>query len=122
MINRVQQNYKLIDSNEVILSVVIGEEQAGLIVVFIGDNSNDNDEWLTDERTKINNFSLGSASNLKSKVLKISTSVLDKNPNTNRTSVTYFLKGGISPLNVTSEVEVENDNGFALYDAWFKFT
>ena len=115
MINKIRQDYEISGSNETILSVIIGEEQAGWMAVFLDEN------FVTEGQTKIENFSLGTGIDLKSQVLKINTTVVDKNPNTNRTAVTYFLKGGKSPVSITSEVVVANDNDPALYDAKFKF-
>lgn len=115
MISKIRQDYKVDGSNEIILSVIIGEEQAGWMAIFLDEN------FVAEGQTKIENFSLGSGTDLKSRTIKINTTVIDKNPNTNRTAVTYFLKGGKSPVTVTSEVLVANDNDPALYDAKFKF-
>ena len=115
MIEQIKENYEVIDSNEVIVSIVIGEEQAGWTAIFL------DDEYKTEGQTKIENYSLGEGSQLKSRVLKIDTTVIDKNPRTNRTAVTYFLTGGSSPKTITSKLIVENDNDPALYDAEFTF-
>lgn len=115
MIEKIKENYQVIDSDEVIVSIVIGEEQAGWTAIFL------NGKYETEGQTKIENYSLGKGSQLKSGILKINTTVIDKNPRTNRTAVTYFLTGGSSAKTITSKLIVENDNDPALYDAEFTF-
>jgi len=113
-VNSINQDYKVIDSNDITLSLVIGEEQAGWFAVFL------DGEFLVDGKTKIQNFSLGNGSDIKSKTLLIRATVLDINPDTNRTSVTYSLSGGESNLTITAEMTVDNDNDPAFYSAEFK--
>lgn len=115
MNNNIKQKYEVTDSNEISLSIVIGEQQAGWFAVFLDGN------YVKDDKTKIENLSLGKGSDVRAKTLTIATTVIDINPHTNRTAVTYFLKGGKSPLEITSKVTVENDNHPAFYDAEFKF-
>ena len=115
MIEEIRQKYEVVDSDEVIVSVIIGEEQAGWSAIFL------NDSFQTEGKTKIENFSLGKGADIKSQVLKVATTVVDKNPRTNRTAVTYFLKGGRSPVDITLDVTVDNDNDPALYNAEFTF-
>ena len=115
MNNQIKQNYQVDDSNEISLGIVIGEQQAGWFAVFLDGN------YVVDGKTKIENLSLGMGSEVRAKSLTITSTVIDINPNTNRTAVTYFLKGGKAPLEITSKVTVENDNHPAFYDAEFKF-
>lgn len=114
MNNTIKQKYKVTDSNAISLSIVIGEEQAGWFAVFLDGN------YVTDGKTRIENLSLGRGLDVRAKTLTITATVIDINPHTNRTAVTYFLKGGTSLVQTTSEVTVE-DNHPAFYDAEFEF-
>lgn len=111
----ISQSYQVKESEDITLSIIAGEEQAGWFAVFL------DGKFLTHEKTKLTNYSLGKGSTIKSKTLTITTTVIDINPNTNRTSVTYFLNGGNSNLEITSEITVNHDNNPAYYDAKFKF-
>ena len=114
MNNKIKQKYEVTNSGEISLSIIIGEQQAGWFAVFLDGN------YVTDGKTRIENLSLGKGSDVKTKTLTIAATVIDINPHTNRTAVTYFLNGGNSPVKVTSEVTVE-DNHPAFYDAEFSF-
>ena len=115
MNNKIKQNYYIKDDDNISISIVIGEEQAGGFAVFL------DEQFILFEKTKIVDFPLDKGLEIKSKTLFITSTVIDINPHTNRTSVTYVLSGGKSRLEITSEVTVENDNAPAYYDAEFKF-
>jgi hypothetical protein len=55
-------------------------------------------------------------------ILQVNTVVRDINPATNRTSVTYELRGGVQPRQYAYSVEVSAEKGAAHYLIAFVFT
>lgn len=104
--------YKVGDG-QVRLTVTIGEGQFGSSTVVVGDTVFDH------ERRFDRDIGVGPA--LIGKKLIIVSVVTDTHPQTNRTSMTYQLRGGPTKSEHTSEFTVEEDNDSVMYVAEIDF-
>jgi hypothetical protein len=101
-----------IGDGEVRLQVAIGEGQFGSTRAVVGTKQVDD---VHDMDTV-----LGKGSDLRGRELVITSVVTDTNPQTNRTSVTYRLSGGSTPLKQELSFTVESDADSVLYKATFR--
>ena len=99
-------------AGDVILTIVIGNAQIGSSVVKLGSKELG--------RRDINNLKVGSGPALKGKILKTKSVVTDVNDRTNKTSVTYKLKGGSRDQAFVSSGTVDNNGDAIVYRAAFK--
>lgn len=81
-------DHPLEDGEEVFLSVQVGEGQLGFTTAFLGDEKKAS-------RREVSRFPLGPASELRGKVLVVSTTVVDIQKEHDRTSVTVVLGDGV---------------------------
>ena len=107
--------YPVRKASKVKLSDVVGDFQAGgTSYTWQGQpavgNPNFEDELINKQGEAIANT-----------VLHCVTKVMDINPNSNRTSVTFTLKGGVAPQSFPYAVQVKNEHGTALYQISFVF-
>lgn len=112
MLVEIEKEYKVVDSNQIIVSVIVGEEQTGRIAIYL------NDVQKIKEWNKIKNFFLGEGFKIRNQLLQIDTNVIESNSDTNRTAVTYFLAGGEPTKKKFKFPEiVANDNESVFYRA-----
>ena len=107
------ENYSVIATQQVKLTVLIGDGQDGDPVVMLGA-----------QVLKVGNISqlpIGTGQDLKGKVLSVKTIVNDVNPKTNHTSVSYVLEGGSIILDITNNAEITNGDGSMTYRDKFQF-
>jgi hypothetical protein len=103
------------------LKVFIGFAQTSIMVDSKGNEIfGSSAVYIDDQLMKIgviNNLVLGTASQLKNKKVTILTTVLDIQPATNNTSVSYVFSGGTSVETFTTLEEVSSDMGAVLHRA-----
>jgi len=106
-----ESNYK-VGEGDVQLEVIIGDGQFGSTLVMIG----------ADELEQVHDFKrvLGKGPDLAGKIVSITSIVTDTNVQTNKTSVTYRLAGGPTPLEHTLAFTVDNERDSVDYEATFK--
>ncbi len=111
--NQLNQTYQVIPSNQVKLTVLIGDGQKGMPVISIGNKIKAIGE--------VTQLLLGSGAELIGMELRIRTTVNDVNPKTNHTSITYVLEGG-EEINLTiNSGEVLDKGGSLFYNDSFTF-
>jgi hypothetical protein len=108
------RTYAVGGSSEVHLTVTVGDGQVGGSSVLwkgeiIGEGIIDN--------LKIG----GSGETLKFKTFRCTTRIKDSNPLTNRSSVTYNLRGGQNEREYLFEAEMSSDGAYATYSITFVF-
>ena len=101
-------------SGEVFLSIVFGDGQLGTSVVVY------NNKIL--RMGDIQNLKIGSGPDLAGNSVKIKSTVTDVNDKTDRTSVTYTLRGGTQDREFAANGMVEEPGGSMVYRAEFQFT
>jgi hypothetical protein len=94
------------------ISAVIGDGQLGDSAVWL-----DTSLLTTGD---VNHFDIGSAEQLRGHQLKFRSIASDLNPQTNRTSVSYFLAGGTTDDDYTLTKQVANDGDSVVYEATFQ--
>lgn len=107
--------YKVIKNKPVYLSIIVGEGQVGGTAL----------SWQNQiiQEENVDNYMIDAPGmNLKGKILRCATKVLDINPNTNKTSVTYQFKGGKKEEEFTFKADIQMDGMSALYAITFVFT
>ena len=102
-----------VGDGEVKLTVVVGDAQLGSSLVKL--------ETKEIGRGDIANLAVGKGPKLTGKSLKVKTVVTDVNDKTNRTSVTYELKGGVQPAEFSLEGTVAEEGDSIIYRASFDF-
>jgi len=105
--------YEIVAGQKVFLTVMIGDADVGGSVVEL-----DGDRILKGD---VDNQDLGDGNGLKGKKLRIKTVVVDVNPHTNNTSVTYSLKGGARPKEWPLSEPVSNEGDAMKYDGEISF-
>lgn len=100
-------------AGEIFLTIIIGDAQIGASYLSI------NGEKIA--AGQIKNQKIGDGAELKTKTLLVKTIVSDVNNKTNRTSVTYQLKGGVKDCTYGLEATVANEGDSINYEAEFKF-
>lgn len=108
--------YRVRDEDSVTLKITIGHGQVGITSVNLGKERIESDHQNTLE-LKIP----GKGKDLKSKKLFCSTIVADVRTETNATSVTYELIGGVKPFKQTLQETVESEGDVVFYVATFLF-
>jgi hypothetical protein len=96
-------------SSDVFLDVVIGEGQSGSISVSLNDT-------IIDQENEFVSFPIGNGNDIKGKTLTILSEVSDMLINTNRTSVTFALSGGVSDYKHTCKGTVDVDKDKIEYE------
>lgn len=108
--------YEVKANTPVTLSVTIGESNVGGTDVTFNGQELKTGGAITD-------LAIGAANeNLKQKSIDCITSVKRVNTATNRTSVTYHLRGGVEDRDFTYEQNVAAVNDRAVYDVTFVFS
>jgi hypothetical protein len=106
---------KIIPGQDILISTHIGDRQMGVSAIF------DEERNVKDVSTQFIDYNLGDGNTLIDKIIPIKTIVSDINEFTNRTSVSYKIKGGISTLKFKSEVDVDEDGDPANHYILIKF-
>jgi hypothetical protein len=109
------QVYEVGDSRAVTLEIIIGDDQAGGTSLIWRAN-------VIDIPPNTQPFAVSAdGAPLRTEILNCTTTVRDVNQNTNRTSVTYVLRGGVREREYPYSVEVPNQGEFAQYIVDFVF-
>jgi hypothetical protein len=103
------------DGTEIKLIISIGEAQLGVTSVSLENDLIVNNKAGTVERI------IGKDSNLVGKSLYCGSTVTDVRTETNRTSITYRLEGGVNVYENTLQETVNNDGEVVRYNASFFF-
>jgi hypothetical protein len=111
MLIRIRDSY-IVAEGPVTLDVSLGEGQKGFIEVLLSGK-------VLASGTRIEGLELGDGQALAGQKLRITSTVTDTNPMTNRTSVTYRLSGGKSDRRYMSRHEVDSEGDTVDYDAIF---
>lgn len=104
-------DYDVGSTKRVSLTIVIGNSQIGGSVVKLGAKE------LADGQIK--NLDLGIGNSLRGKKLKSKSVVADVNDRTNRTIITYRIKGGARDQEFVSSGTVDQDGDSIVYRALF---
>lgn len=112
MLIRLREAYELADG-DVRLSVVVGEGQRGFIEVLL-------DGAPLEHGHEITTLRVGAGSELAGRKLRVTATVTDTNTSTNRTSVTYTIRGGERTRSWTVQHEVDTEGETVDYDALFR--
>jgi hypothetical protein len=107
--------YHVIPAQDVSFKLSIGFGQKSTTSINLNDLS-----FITNQIGEIN-LPLGKGDALKGKTLYVTTTVSDVQPNTNETSVTYQLEGGIAPYKNTLQETAPKPNDVVFYTATFVF-
>ena len=109
------QVYAVRDGHPLTLEITIGDGQAGgTSIIWLGD--------ILDLPPNPQPFELAKdGGTTRTKILHCTTRVRDVNPATNRTSVTYTLRGGVSDQDFPFDVTVPSENAWATYVVDFVF-
>jgi hypothetical protein len=108
--------YKVKPNTPITLSVTIGDAQVGGTAVT----------WkggLVGSGGEVSNLPIGgSGQDLRNTILDCTTTVMDVNPDTNSTDVTYTLKGGQADQQFPYSAEVSVAGGRAIYAVTFRLS
>lgn len=107
------QTQYTVGDGEVKLTVVIGDAQLGSSVANVGGKEIG--------RGALTNLAVGKGAKLRGKSLRVKTVVTDVSDKTNRTSVTYELKGGAQPAEFSLEGTVAEEGDSIIYRASIDF-
>jgi hypothetical protein len=113
------KHYKVKPNTPVDLTVVVGYKQLGGTSLMLKNQQGDS-EYPFDNQTGTARIDR-EGQNLDLTRLRCTTIVEDRNPATNRTSVTYTLRGGKEDKEFPYAVEVRADKGSATYTIDFVF-
>jgi len=97
----------------ILLSIVIGDGQIGASKVFLGNTRI--------AKGAIQHLPIGVPDQLRGQTLGIRTNVLDANPQTNHTSVTFIVTGGAVVEHDTLTFDAPHDGDVIPYEAIFTF-
>ncbi|HEV8356002.1 MAG TPA: hypothetical protein VGQ17_04455 [Gemmatimonadales bacterium] len=100
--------------DDVLLTVVIGEQQLGSSIVWLDDN--------VLKEGDVDKLKVGKGSALVGHRVTIKTVVTDTNDMTDRTSTTIILEGGTAPAEHTLSVDVDENGDSAIYRSKVEFT
>ncbi|HWR83445.1 MAG TPA: hypothetical protein VN285_09085 [Candidatus Deferrimicrobium sp.] len=109
---RMEKDYQVAD-RDIALTIVIGNAQIGISCVKLGDTEL--------ARGDIAKKVIGNGRDLAGKTLAIKTVVADVNDLTNRTNVTYQLRGGTDDQDYGLNAVVEENGDSAIYYATIHF-
>jgi len=101
-----------VDSKDVKLTIVIGNAQIGASIVKLDKKEKG--------RGDINNVLIGSGPSIRGKSIKTKSVVTDVNDQTNKTTITYKLTGGMRDQEFTSSGTVDQNGDSIIYRALFK--
>lgn len=104
----------VVAKDDVFLSVVIGEQQLGTSVVKL--------DGKVLKEGAVKKLKIGSGPKLVGSTLTIKSVVTDINDQTNRTSVTLTLEGGVVDAVHTLSVEVDDNGDSAIYRTEVEFS
>jgi hypothetical protein len=104
--------YQVLDA-DVVLSIEIGDQQLGSSVVRL-------DGKVVGGPGEVTDLALGCGAQLAGRDLAVKTLVADVNENTNRTSVTYVLSGGVPHEPFIVRQQVPNNGDSATYRTTFR--
>ncbi|HVO72510.1 MAG TPA: hypothetical protein VMT35_00690 [Ignavibacteriaceae bacterium] len=103
------------DEGEIKLTIIIGEAQLGVTSVSL-----ENDLIVNNETGKIEKV-IGRGNALIGKSLFCGSTVTDVRTETNKTSITYRLEGGVSTYENTLQETVNTEGAVIRYNATFFF-
>ncbi|MFQ5793888.1 MAG: hypothetical protein ACE5JP_02430 [Candidatus Bipolaricaulia bacterium] len=107
--------YRVRNEKPVTLTIKIGHGQRGTTSVNL------NDEQLVNNHRNTLKQRIGTGEELNGKTLYCSTIVADIRTETNETSITYELRGGVSQFKQTLQESVESEGDVVFYLATFRF-
>jgi hypothetical protein len=108
--------YRVRPEDNVTFKVIIGHGQLGKTTLnLLGD------ELVAGRRNTFEYTLPGPGNKLDGKKLYVSTVVADVQTDTNETSVTYELEGGVKPFRETLQETVESHGDVVFYTATFRF-
>jgi hypothetical protein len=108
--------YAVKKNSKVTLTVEVGDSQAGGTSYTWGEDSEVGDPNFEDKLVN------GAGEGIDGTVLHCLTKVVDIRPETNHTSVTYTLKGGVKEQSFPYAAQVLQEHGLAKYFISFIFT
>jgi hypothetical protein len=108
--------YRIQEDQEVTLRITIGHGQVGTTSVSLGV-----DELVTGHHGTLELVLPATGADLNGKTLYCSTVVADVQTQTNETSVTYELTGGVKPFSETLQETVDDEGDVVFYTATFRF-
>jgi hypothetical protein len=112
MLIRLRESYPVAQDN-VVLSVVVGDGQKSYSEVLL-------DGRRLASGAELPTIDLGPGAALAGRRLRITSTVADTNPDTNHTSITYSLSGGVSDRTFALEHTVDLPGDTVDYDAIFR--
>ncbi len=116
MSNSLTQAYQVYkDETQIRLTIIIGEAQLGVTSVSLENDLIVNNQVGTVE------IILGTGNSLTGKSLYCGSTVTDVRTETNRTSITYRLAGGVNVYENTLQETVNNEGDVVRYNASFFF-
>ena len=110
---KLEESY-YVGSNEVFLSVTVGQGQPGYVRVRL------DGRLIADGNDSLKRVSLGDGDELHGSVIEVLTTVTDTNPQHNRTSVEHLLEGGAADERFLMAYEFDRPRQTAIYDARFE--
>ena len=107
---RLNESYS-VGVGDVFLSVTIGEGQNGTSSVYLDENR------LVSACNHIGLLLVGNGTAVQGKTLLVRSVVNDVSAMTNRMSVTYMLKGGVTDQTFTARGQVKNEGDLLIFEA-----
>ena len=107
--------YKVLREKDVAVEIFIGHGQVGDTTIYLGN------EKIVENKKGNFEHNLGRGENLNGKSLFCSTIVSDVRSETNNTSVTYKIHGGVNPYEQIMQETVESQGDVVFYTATFTF-
>ena len=108
--------YQVREEDTVTLKVTIGHAQHAVTAVYLG-----KDQIVPGHRNSLELSIPGSGRELNGKTLYCTTVVADVRTETNETSVTFELIGGVKPFKQTLQESVQSEGEVVFYAATFLF-
>jgi len=108
--------YKVKPKTPITLSITIGDAQVGATAVNL-------EGALVGSGADVDDLPIGkSGQDLRDTILDCTTTVKDVNPDTNKTDVTYTLKGGQADQEFSYSADVSMEGGRAIYAITFRLS
>ena len=108
--------YRVRNEDTVTLKITIGHGQVGTTSVNLAGN-----DLVSGHKNSLNLRIPGSGKELNGKTLFCSTIVADVRTETNETSVTYEVSGGVNPFKQTLQERVDSEEDIVFYTGIFRF-
>ncbi len=108
----------------VTVKVSTGYAQVGATTAWIGKRQLANEDENSDRKKWKQEWEfddIGNGKDLDGKLMFITTAVADVQKETDKTSVTYQITGGVDPFTFTLEVPVDQPGGLVLYHVTIDF-